>query len=156
MQISRSFVDLFLQYAWPGTSALWNYSTSRAVPEALFLWRFSPSAETYDFLPPGYQPTGLQLSAPHASVIDWVPFAPLRDRLILYHNNSITLDHFFVDFIQSFVVEIDDVSKVLVGAKNERGYFGVWNVFSAISGWPYPGTESRIGEVDQSVDLDSH
>lgn len=93
---------------------------------------------------PEYRPTQIQLREPHSAVIDWVPYAPLRDRIILFYNGSSELDRLICDTLDSFVVEVEDVAKVLPGAAPGRAYFGIWNVFSALD------TTSRYANIDQS------
>jgi hypothetical protein len=149
VKICNTAVDLFIQHAWPGTKPLWDSSTCRVIPERVLLWQLFPCPQTYNLLPPDFRPTELQLCTPHSIIIDGVPFAPLRDRLIMYHNNSATLDNLFSDMMNCLVVGVEDVSKILVGVKQERGYFGVWNIFSVISGWVYPAEDSRVSEITE-------
>ncbi|KAF5011591.1 hypothetical protein FDECE_2312 [Fusarium decemcellulare] len=79
-----------------------------------------------------HKPTELQLTAPHSAIIDWVPYAPLRDRVIQCYNGSVALDRLMCEFLNSYVIEVNDVSRILPCAPKEKGYFGVWNLFSGI------------------------
>jgi hypothetical protein len=50
------------------------------------MFRNFPSAKTYGALHPAYRPTKLQLSVPHAAIIDWLPWPDLRDQVILWQD----------------------------------------------------------------------
>lgn len=62
--------------------------------------------EALDRLSPKYKPTELQLSVPHLAVIDWVPYAALRDRVLLCYNDSAALDRLLYDMMNSYVIGI--------------------------------------------------
>lgn len=95
-------------------------------------WRLNPSTLTHQQLLSDYKPTPLQLSVPHSAIIDWVPYAALRDRVILCYNGTAALDRLMCDMMNSYVIEVSDLSIILPGALPERAYFGIWNLFSGI------------------------
>jgi hypothetical protein len=125
-------MNLFVQNAWPTTASVWFKSQVPEIIGPILRWRICPSMENYNRLLPQYRPTPLQLSAPHSAVIDWIPYAPLRDRVINFYNNSVVLDRLLCDMVDSYVIEVDDLSRVLPRAPCGRAYFGIWNIFAAI------------------------
>ena len=125
-------MSLFIQNAWPSTCSVWAKSQVPDIIGPILLWRLYPTTETYNLLGPNYKPTELQLSVPHAPVIDWIPYSELRDRVIMYYNSTVVLDRLLCDMLNSYVVEVDDLSTVLPKGPKESGYFGIWNLFRAI------------------------
>ncbi|KPM40127.1 hypothetical protein AK830_g6421 [Neonectria ditissima] len=77
-------------------------------------------------------PTKLQLTVPHSPIIDWVPYPYLRDRMILCYNGNVSLDRMICEYLNSHVIEVNDVSQILPHAPPGKGYFGVWNVYKGI------------------------
>ena len=125
-------MKLAIQNAWPKTFSVWFKSQVHEIIGPILMWRVDPSAETYQKLLPPYKPTALQLSVPHSAVIDWVPYSDLRDRVIMFFNGSAALDRLMCDFLNSYVIEVDDISAIFQEAPAEKGYFGIWNIFSGI------------------------
>ncbi|KAM5341979.1 hypothetical protein ACJ41O_015010 [Fusarium nematophilum] len=131
-QCCAGIMTLFTQNAWPSTHPVWFKSQVPEIIGPILMWRLHPTPESYEALLPDYKPTELQLTVPHSPVIDWVTYAPLRDRVLLCYNGSITLDRLLGEFLNSQVVQINDVSQILPHAPRGKGYFGVWNVFRGI------------------------
>lgn len=125
-------MSLFVQNAWPSSYSVWFKSQVPQIIGPILLWRISPSYETYNLLGENYKPTELQLSVSHSTVIDWIPYAELRDKVILYYNNSVVLDRLLCDMMNSYVIEVPDLSQVIPRAPRGRAYFGIWNIFRAI------------------------
>jgi hypothetical protein len=125
-------MSLFIYNAWPRTQSLWFKSQVPEIIGPILLWRIHPTTENYKNLLPDYRPTQVQLTVPHSAVIDWVPYAGLRDRVILYYNHSVVLDRLLCDMMNSYVIEVNDLSQIIPHAPPGRAYFGVWNVYSAI------------------------
>lgn len=82
---------------------------------------------------PTYEPSELQLSTQHPSVIDWIAVAPLRDKLIQHFNDPRALDRVFVDMMDHVVVEVADISIILTGVEPGPGFLGVWNIFNVVT-----------------------
>jgi hypothetical protein len=125
-------MSLFIANAWPRTHSVWFKSQVPEIIGPILLWRIHPTAETYKNLLPDYRPTQDQLTVPHSAIIDWIPYADLRDRVIMYYNHSVVLDRLMCDMMNSYVIEVNDLSRILPQAPPVRAYFGIWNVYSAI------------------------
>ncbi|KAH6986626.1 hypothetical protein EDB80DRAFT_181211 [Ilyonectria destructans] len=132
-QCSVGIMSLFTQRAWPSTYPVWFKSQVPEIIGPILQWRLHPTTEAHNRLLPDYKPTELQLTVPHSAIIDWVPYAPLRDRVLLCYNGSVALDRLMCDMLNSYVIEVNDVSQIQSHAPPGRGYFGIWNLFSAIN-----------------------
>lgn len=95
-------------------------------------WRLNPTAELFAGIDPAFRPTKLQLAVPHPAIIDWVPFATLRDKLILFYSASPALDDLICEMGNSYVME-GDLSRLIAGLSPTRGYVGVWDLVRAIA-----------------------
>jgi hypothetical protein len=104
--------------------------------ESVLRWRLCPTPQSYKALPAYHIPTELQTKTPHSAIIDWISIGPLRDRLIENYNFSPQLDTIFVDMIDNTVVEIDDMSSIFIGVREERGFLGIWDIFNTIQSVP--------------------
>lgn len=125
-------MSLFVRNGWPRVHSVWFTSQVPDIIGSILLWRIHPTPESYQQLMPEYRPSAIQLSVPHSAIIDWVPYAPLRDRIILYYNKSASLDRLMCDLLDSYVVEVENLSSSFPGAPSVPAYFGVWNLYSAI------------------------
>ncbi|KAH0847594.1 hypothetical protein FOPE_00745 [Fonsecaea pedrosoi] len=127
-----TIMSLFVQNAWPSSYSVWFKSQVPQIIGPILLWRICPSYDTYNLLGANYKPTELQLSVPHSAVIDWVPYSELRDKIIMYYNQSVVLDRLLCDMMNSYVIEVPDLAQILPQAPRGRAYFGIWNIFRAI------------------------
>lgn len=154
-------MTLFIQNAWPSSYSVWFKSQVPQIIGPILLWRISPSYDTYNLLGKDYKPTELQLSVPHSAVIDWIPYAGMRDRVIMHYNNSVVLDRLLCDMLNSYVIEVPDLSQIIAHAPRGKAYFGIWNIFRAIDLAFQNDTHSRntgspppfADFTDQSVDV---
>jgi hypothetical protein len=71
----------------------------------LTAWQIYPCTRTYEEIHPQYRPTKLQLQCQYPTVIDWIPFPSIRDRLIQLHSANSQIDQIFCDAVSSYVVE---------------------------------------------------
>jgi hypothetical protein len=125
-------ISLIAQYAWPATHPIWFKSQVPDLILPVMLWRIYPNAESQKFLSPTHRPTELQLTVPHSPIIDWVYYPQLRDRMIMCYNGNVALDRLMCEYLNSHVIEVDDVAQILPYAPPGRGYFGVWNMYRGI------------------------
>ncbi|KAL1301964.1 hypothetical protein AAFC00_002420 [Neodothiora populina] len=79
------------------------------------VWQLRPSQEAYERIHPRYRPTNLQLSGNYPCIIDWLPFASIRDKLILFHSANPYIDNIFSDCVASYSVE-GVLSDLIIGA----------------------------------------
>lgn len=118
--------------SWQTMGAWHSYTKSHIPVGHLTAWRVDPSPATLAKVPLCYQPTKLQLSMPHPAVIDWVPWASMRDKVILYHSASPRLDELMSDFGNYYVMEVD-LPKLVAGFPPTPGYVSVWDLVRVIA-----------------------
>ncbi|OQV07525.1 hypothetical protein CLAIMM_11948 [Cladophialophora immunda] len=70
-------------------------------------YQIAPTVENYWKIQPGYRPTQLQMSRFHWPALDWIPFAEIRDKLIM-HGNEIDLTDVILTAMQSYCLEVPD------------------------------------------------
>jgi hypothetical protein len=110
----------------------------------VMVWRLNPTSVSYMKLPKNYRPTQTQLSMPHPTVIDWIAWPELRDRLILCHSANPYLDDIIREIGNSYVVETD-LSTLVAELGPVMGYVGVWDIVRTIS----PDATSEASELYQ-------
>jgi hypothetical protein len=90
----------------------------------LTAWQIYPCTRTYNEIHPQYRPTTLQLQCQYPTVIDWIPFPSIRDRLIQLHSANPQVDQIFCDAVSSYVVEAC-MSDLIQGAPAIKAYIRV-------------------------------
>lgn len=123
----------------------WHTYTKAHVPlKNLMAWRICRTPDRYLKITPTYQPTKLQMSVPHPSIIDWIPWPQLRDKLILRHSGNPCLDSLICDIGNSYVVPAD-LSLLIKCPQSVLGYVGVWDLVRSMApeatGSPEPSPE---------------
>lgn len=98
----------------------------------LTTWQLYPCAETFERVHHLYRPTKMQLQHQYPSIIDWIPFPSIRDRLIQLHAANPNIDHIFCDTVSSYVVE-GRMSDFIRGAPATRVYIRVTDVAENIA-----------------------
>lgn len=96
------------------------------------MFRMNPTRETYLQVAENSRPSRFQLTHSHPSVIDWVPWASLRDKLILHHAANPRLDELICDIGNSYVTQTD-LSHLVSGFASMTGYIAIWDLIRAIS-----------------------
>lgn len=72
------------------------------------------------------------MSVAHPSVIDWIPWPSLRDKLILHHSANPKLDQIISDVGKAYVVQAD-LSTLVRCPQPIVGYVSVWTLVQAIA-----------------------
>ncbi|KAG9496596.1 hypothetical protein J7337_011372 [Fusarium musae] len=98
----------------------------------LTAWQLYPSSATFNKLHPRYRPTPAQLENPHPGIIDWIPFATIRDRLIQLHSANPHIDQIFCDAVTGYVVEAL-MSDLVLGAPQITVYVRVTDLINTMS-----------------------
>ncbi|KAH7350442.1 hypothetical protein BKA66DRAFT_289034 [Pyrenochaeta sp. MPI-SDFR-AT-0127] len=132
-QACMTAMVVFARYISPLPATMWFTSYCYQLVERVMFWQVHRTADCSRSSIPAYEPSALQLSTKHSSLIDWIVLAPLRDRLIVNYNKSRNLDKVFVDLMKHTVIEVSDLSKILTGVSEGPGYLGVWNLFNAMN-----------------------
>ncbi len=133
--------------SWQAMGAWHSYTQAHIPVGRLTAWRVCPSAETLAEVPACYRPTRLQLTEPHPAVIDWIPWAPMRDRVIMYHSSSPRLDELISELGNHYVMEVD-LSKLVAGFPPTPGYVSVWDLVRVLA----PEATSGAAQVPQDSD----
>lgn len=96
------------------------------------------------------------MRVPHPSIIDWIPWPQLRDKLIIHHSANPCLDSIISDIGNSYVMPAD-LSLLIKCPQSVLGYVGVWDLVRAIApeatGSPEPQSEDNDLEVFESLSL---
>lgn len=79
-----------------------SYTTIRWV----LWWQISQTSEALDDIPETNTPTPVQRALPHPRIIDWIPFASIRNKLII--SDGYEIDQVFCDLTQAFVLQKED------------------------------------------------
>ncbi|KAG5820947.1 hypothetical protein H9Q74_008555 [Fusarium xylarioides] len=98
----------------------------------LTAWQLYPSSATFNKLHPRYRPTPAQLENPHPGIIDWIPFATIRDRLIQLHSANPNIDQIFCNAVTGYVVEAL-MSDLVLGAPQITVYVRVTDLINTMS-----------------------
>ncbi|KIV83836.1 hypothetical protein PV11_05825 [Exophiala sideris] len=150
-----SIIMTFVSMSWQAMTA-WHTFTKAHVPlRELMAWRICRTPDRYLRIIPAYQPTRLQMNVPYPSIIDWIPWPQLRDKLIMHHAANPCLDSIICDIGNSYVVPAD-LSLLIKCPQSVLGYLGAWDLVRAMApeatGSPEP---SPASECDQWQDDDN-
>lgn len=96
-----------------------SYTTIRWV----LWWQITRTSEAFDDIPETNTPTPVQIALPHPSIIDWVPFASLRNTLVL--SEGYDLDQVFCDMTEAFVLQKEDLPSGQIGESGGVTYKSV-------------------------------
>lgn len=130
---SVSFMlSAFVCMSWQMMTAWHTYTKAHIPVGKLMTWHLNPTVEAYNQISANYRPTKLQLSVPHPSIIDWIPWPAMRDKLILRHSANPRLDDLICEIGSSYVAE-GDLSKLIANVRPTMGYVGVWDLVRAIA-----------------------
>ncbi|KAH8424577.1 uncharacterized protein LDX57_002324 [Aspergillus melleus] len=97
----------------------------------LTAWQVYPCPQTFDSIHPQYKSTELQLQRHYPTVIDWIPFPSIRNRLIRLHAANPKIDQIFCDVVSSYVVETS-MSELISGAPSIKAYIRVTDLAAKI------------------------
>ncbi|TPX11483.1 uncharacterized protein E0L32_007902 [Thyridium curvatum] len=126
---------LFSKYLSSLPPAMWFSTYCYSLVERVLQWRLAQKSQSSSShaLPAYFEPSELQLSTPHSTIIDWVAFPSLRDRLIQHYNRSPSLGQVFEELLEHAVIEVADISTILTGVERGPGFLGVCNLYRALS-----------------------
>lgn len=113
--------------------ASWEtYTRTLTAVKDLTAWRIDRSPANLLKIVPQYRPTRLQISVAHPSVIDWIPWPSLRDKLIVHHSANPKLDQVISDVGKAYVVQAD-LSTLVRCPQPVVGYVSVWTLVQAVA-----------------------
>ncbi|KAM3080846.1 hypothetical protein ACMFMF_002762 [Clarireedia jacksonii] len=141
----------FLYLSWPAMKSWHGYTRAHIPITKLLAWHINPTTTAYTELTnttPAWVPTRLQTSIPHPTIIDWVPFPAIRDKLILCHSANPCLDQIICDLGTSYVVEVD-ASKLVLGLSPGRYFISVWEIVRSMTP---QSTKVSTGEISINDD----
>ncbi|KAL2421665.1 hypothetical protein ABEF95_008421 [Exophiala dermatitidis] len=122
----------FVKVSWSTMTAWHTYTKALTPLSDVMLWRLTKSRKAYLNIPPSYRPTKLQISTRYPSIIDWVPWPSLRDRLITLHSANPHLDELICEIGNAYVVQTD-LSELVALPQSVYGYIGVWDLVRAVN-----------------------
>jgi hypothetical protein len=122
----------FVSLSWQSMTAWHTYTKAHVPLKSLMAWRICRTPDKYLSISPEYRPTKLQMSLPHPSIIDWIPWPQLRDKLIQHHSANPCLDSIICDIGNSYVVPAD-LSLLIKCPQPVLGYLAVWDLVRAIA-----------------------
>ncbi|KIW34799.1 uncharacterized protein PV07_01554 [Cladophialophora immunda] len=125
-------LSTFICLSWPTMAAWHTYTRAHMPVGSLMAWRLNPTPEMYAAIDPSLRPTKLQMAVHHPAIIDWIPYATLRDKLVIYHSADPHLDDLICEIGNSYVMEID-LAQLITGIPPTRGYVGVWDLVRSIA-----------------------
>ncbi|KAJ4162330.1 hypothetical protein NW754_013763 [Fusarium falciforme] len=100
----------------------------------LTAWQILPCSLTYSRVHERYRPTELQLGlqGQYPCVVDWIPFASIRDRIIQLHAANPCVDQIFCDTVSAYVVE-STLSELVVGGSLMKVYIRVTDLIASMA-----------------------
>ncbi|OQV01439.1 hypothetical protein CLAIMM_06801 [Cladophialophora immunda] len=133
LQNAVSFmISTFTCLSWQTMTTFLAHTQAHKSVVHVTSWHLNPDPQIYSKIDPWYRATQIQLSVPHPVVIDWVPFPPLRDRLIIFHSSNPRLDEIICEIADCYAAEVD-LSKLVVGANPCLAFLRVFDTITAIS-----------------------
>ncbi|KIW15130.1 hypothetical protein PV08_07917 [Exophiala spinifera] len=159
-KLVSNMVSMFVNTAWPEMRVWWAYMTASASVERIIRWRLEPCSESYLALFPCHRPTAMQLCSVYPSIIDWVFFPSIRDKLIEVYSHSWMLDEIICEMSAALVVE-SELSGILLGQREglpRQGYFRIWDLVQTISRderetrfglMPYTAPDEGFGHIQE-------
>lgn len=67
-------------------------------------WRLTKTNQALEAIQKSYRPTAIQQTLQYPSIIDWIPYPEIRDRLIL-NSEAYDIDQIICDMAEAYVVE---------------------------------------------------
>ncbi|VUC38176.1 unnamed protein product [Clonostachys rosea] len=100
----------------------------------LTAWQIFPSPMTFSRLSERYKPTRSQLAlqGQYPCVVDWIPFASIRDLVIQLHAANPCVDQIFCDAVSAYVVE-STMSELIMGTSPIKVYIRVTDLIASMS-----------------------
>lgn len=133
LQKAASFMlSVFVCLSWQKMTPWHTWTAGNFGAGHVMAWRLNPTETTFAKLPTHFRPTQSQLCIPHPTVIDWIPWPEIRDKLIHYHSSNPYLDEIIREIGNCYVVETD-LSRLVVTSGPVMGFVSVWDIVRAIS-----------------------
>jgi hypothetical protein len=144
-------LSVFVCLSWQKMTPWHTWTAGNYGAGNVMAWRLNPTEATFAKLPEYYKPTPTQLSIPHPTVIDWIPWPEVRDKLINYHSANPCLDDIIREIGNSYVVE-GDLSKLVAAREPVMGFVTVWDIVRAISPEATLENSKLYRDCDQTFD----
>lgn len=105
-QLLNDMLDGFLEECWPCMKRWYSITDSYTTVRWVLWWQISQTSEALDDIPETNTPTPVQRALPHPRIIDWVPFASIRNALII--SEGYDIDQVFCDMTEAFVLQKEE------------------------------------------------
>ncbi|KAK6380738.1 hypothetical protein LTS17_004938 [Exophiala oligosperma] len=139
-QLVDDMLDGFLEECWPCMKTWYTMTDSYTTIRWVIWWQISQTSEALEDIPETNTPTPVQRALPHPSIIDWIPFASIRNRLII--SDGYDIDQVFCDMTEAFVLQKEAATQE--GAVMYKSVIGLLRaaLVSAGSSSPSPSSSS--------------
>lgn len=144
-------LSVFVCLSWQKMTPWHTWTAGNFGAGKLMIWRLNPTEASFAKLPAHYRPTQTQLSIPHPTVIDWISWPEIRDKLIRYHSANPCLDDIIREIGNCYVVETD-LSRLVAARGPVMGFVGVWDIVRAISPEATLDNSSPSRDFNQTFD----
>ncbi|THX22892.1 hypothetical protein D6D12_08825 [Aureobasidium pullulans] len=140
--------SLFHSIARPTALSWYTTTKSHHHVANVIAWQIYPCRETYAQITTRYKPTALQIMEHYPSVIDWCPYASMRDRLITAHSANPFIDNIIIDMATAYVVEstLDVLSEE--SSLPLPCFVRVWDIIQAMNA---PASSSTNKDTQQNL-----
>lgn len=99
-------LDGFIEECWPCMKTWYTMTDSYTTIRWVLWWQISQTSEALEDIPVTNTPTPVQRALSHPSIIDWIPFASVRNRLII--SDGYEIDRVFCDLTEAFVLQKEE------------------------------------------------
>lgn len=94
----------FLEQCWPAMGPWFAITNAYEIVKSICWWRLTRTNQALDAIQNSYRPTAIQQTLQYPSIIDWIPYPEIRDRLIL-NFEAYDIDQIICDMAEAYVVE---------------------------------------------------
>lgn len=139
-------IKAFVNISWTQMNSCETYTRSLTALKDLTAWRMNRTVAEWEKIVPQYRPTKLHVSVAHPSVIHWIPWPSLRDKLIIHHSANPRLDEVISDIGTAYVVQAD-LSTPIRCSQPVVGYVSAMALVHAVTAGDisYPHEDSTTG-----------
>lgn len=94
----------FLEQCWPAMGPWFAITDAYELVKNICWWRLTRTSQAINAIQTSYTPTAIQQTLQYPSIIDWIPYPRIRDRLIL-NLEAYDIDQVICDMAEAYVVE---------------------------------------------------
>ncbi|RFU33283.1 hypothetical protein B7463_g3054, partial [Scytalidium lignicola] len=99
-----SILREFVEQSWPAMGPWFAITDAYDIIKNIFWWRLAKSSQALRTIQASYIPTWIQQTLQYPSIIDWIPYPRIRDRLIL-NLEAYDIDQVICDMTEAYIIE---------------------------------------------------